>query len=170
MCENLEQVLLSLVFFCITVGAIAQGVSMLTYGLTVLKGSNTSLRWRIIEGKILSSRLIGETCQTLSLKEFIRNVAEVRYQYTINGERYQSSRVSFDDRVYSNECERILSSYPQGKLLNVYVDPVEPRQAVLEPGSHGGPAMYCVILGVVFIIAGVSIGLGILSSLISKIF
>ncbi len=170
MCKSLEQFLLLPVFVCIVVGAIAEGVSTLIYGLTVLKGSNTSLRWRIIEGKILSSRLIRETCQTLSLKEFTRSIAEVRYHYTIDGERYQSSRVSFDDRVYSNERERVLSSYPQGKLVNVYVDPAKPKQAVLEPGSNGGPATYCVILGVIFIIAGVSIAWGIISSLISMIF
>lgn len=152
---SLENLLDLLIAVGVVGGAIVQGVGSLIYGLDTIEKSDSSMSWRKFDGEILSSGLVEETCHTASLDLFTRNVAEVKYQYIIDGERYQSSRVSFDDRVYSLECERILSSYPRGKLVNVYVDPVEQKQVVLEPGSGGGPAVFGVILGIVFILIGV---------------
>jgi hypothetical protein len=79
-------------------------------------------------------------------------LASIEYHYTVAGTLYRSRRVNFKGYVpYLEKAHRIAASYPPGAEVDVWYDPRDPRQAVLEPGIGLGN---CV---------GVAAGLGLLA-------
>jgi hypothetical protein len=90
-----------------------------------------------VEGEIVSSELgvytdIGEALQT-SYK------AKVKYQYSVEGEKYTSKRVFYGGYMHTNlpyGPKRTLKKYLKGDKVVVYYNPANHRQSVLETGIN----------------------------------
>lgn len=78
----------------------------------------------------------------------------VVYEYTAEGQRYQSRRIAFGLEVggMARMAETRIARYPVGSLVNVYYNPANPGEAVLEQRSPANPWL---ILIVVVIVASV---------------
>jgi len=66
-----------------------------------------------------------------------RTYALVEYAYPVNGQEYQSSRVSFmglDDGAPSPQ--EVVALYAAQKGVTVFFDPNNPGESVLRPGLH----------------------------------
>ncbi len=155
--EWLDSILGAFWVVAIIAGAIVTGPYSLFKGFTAINKGSASWKWQKVDGKVLSSTLVEETVHTASLKEFTRNIAEVVYQYSIGGERYESSRVSFNENLYASEPGRILNSYPPGRLITVYVAPDKPKEAVIEPGVIGPYGFIGIFVGIILTIGGVAL-------------
>jgi hypothetical protein len=89
--------------------------------------------------------------------QYIRTVSrrrwEVRivYTYTVDGTRYQSSRLGFDTRPRIEGYEGTEASYaeafPVGKQITAYYDPEEPATAVLTRRQDRSPLRFFIPLG-----------------------
>ena len=67
-------------------------------------------------------------------------VAEIIYQYAVDGVSYSSKNISFtnENDTLSTGCghgRELAGQYPKGKNLVVYYDPADPKNAVLLPGG-----------------------------------
>ncbi len=62
----------------------------------------------------------------------------VRYEYRVNGERYESGRITFAGlQLLSStrpDAERVAGRFPVGTQLSVRVDPSRPHLSVVDPG------------------------------------
>ena len=58
----------------------------------------------------------------------------VTYRYEVAGRSFDSSRVTFAELIPVAETEPVLFRYPPGRAVNVYYNPANPAQAILEPG------------------------------------
>jgi hypothetical protein len=78
----------------------------------------------------------------------------VVYEYSAEGQRYQSRRIAFGLEVggMSRMAEARIARYPVGSPVNVYYNPANPGEAVLEQRSPSNPWL---ILIVVVIVASV---------------
>lgn len=66
--------------------------------------------------------------------------AEVRYTYRVEGVEYSADRVFFGDRVYSTlgmTAAREVTQYHPDATVQVYYNPDDHKDAVLEPGING---------------------------------
>lgn len=77
---------------------------------------------------------------------------EVLYMYEVDGRRYQSSRYEFFDLLaWTAGKQAVVDLYPPGKRTVCYVDPNDPREAVINRGLPAGvwwgfiPALLVVI-------------------------
>lgn len=79
--------------------------------------------------------------------------AVVEYQYTVNGQQYESRKLSSGIQVgIGNRAtvERRVSAYHAGQMVQVYYDPEKPQQSVLEMKA---PAIrFLTLLGMLFIV------------------
>ena len=92
------------------------------YRMTMASGS-----WPAVEGEVVLSQIREEiNYGTLSRKKS----PEIRYEYTVDGNRYSSRTIKFGVQP----SHEIVSRYPENHKIKVYYNPDNPKQAVLIPG------------------------------------
>ncbi len=65
--------------------------------------------------------------------------ADIRYEFTVEGEVYEGDKVSFGSGFSSSNtsmAKKSLKKYPRLKSVDVYYDPEFPGSSVLEPGGN----------------------------------
>lgn len=77
-------------------------------------------------------------------------VAEARYTYVIDGERYERDRVDYGYAPSSDRVRQALESRVAGDTVRVYYDPDRPTRAVLVPGV-GWASWMLLGIGVLFL-------------------
>jgi len=84
---------------------------------------------------------------------------DIHYRYEVNGRVYEGSRVSLHDHRDGNlgNVKAIVERYPVGSAIEVYFDPSEPSQAILEPGVAWFNVLF-LGMGVVFVLVGFGLG------------
>lgn len=121
--------LLSL-FFAIFILA---GVTMAGFGIHNIVQAHESRNWLSTDGSITFSDIERRS----GSKGGSSYAPSVRYQYTIQGKQYEGSMVAIGLKHVSagrSFAERIIKKYPQGKSLQVFYNPADPSESVLEPG------------------------------------
>lgn len=119
-------------------GVILLVVSGLLIAITVLvsRKSRGQHRWPQVPGVITRSRILrGESID-----------ADIEYQYVHKGRTLRSTKVrSHPVSVnWSGPAERLVDKYPEGASVNVYVNPDDVLDGVLQPGGDGrfAPTMF----------------------------
>ncbi|MDA3894799.1 MAG: DUF3592 domain-containing protein [Desulfobacteraceae bacterium] len=133
---------------------IAVGIMIALFAYSAHKTSVESKTWPTVNGNIIRSEIEqhgSTTGEGPDKKTPAHEYAKIAYQYTIDGQRYESTKISFSSS--SENTRQIVSRYPKGKAIRVYYNPAKPTQAVLVPGNSG-------INYVPYIFAGVLILLG----------
>ena len=115
------------------------GAWVLGWVLTTGQTSLAARSWPTVTGTVHVSGVRGD------------GEPDVRYAYTVDGATYHGARLGFDtfDRPGGRGTRASRSArYPVGRAVTVYVDPADPRRAVLEPGDLsplGVPALFGVL-------------------------
>ena len=78
----------------------------------------------------------------------------VKYSYTVEGRNYEGNTVGFGTMSHNerSDAQEELKSYPKGKTIDVYYDPENPSDSVLNKGVFW--PMYIVIFLMVIILIG----------------
>jgi uncharacterized protein DUF3592 len=77
----------------------------------------------------------------------------VVYEYTVNGQRYQSSKISFGSEVGLSNYNAVLrkaAGYPINSMVQVHYNPDNPSEAVLEKASP--PSGIFLLVGVLIVV------------------
>lgn len=80
----------------------------------------------------------------------------VLYEYNVDGKPYQGQRISFGLEVGSGwrgQAEKKIASYPPGSMVEVFFNPQNPAEAVLEKTA---PANRWLTVAVVFILGALA--------------
>ncbi len=106
---------------------------MFFWGWPVLQKAKASTSWPSVKGVVTSSRVV----QTRGDKG-VSYRPEVLFDYTVDGEKYSQGNVRYDGNWSTNVttyANRVVNKYKVGTEVNVYYDPADPFEAVLEPGT-----------------------------------
>ena len=125
-----------------TVALSAFGVAIALFALMFQRQSSVAKKWPVVRGKIRTSgleefRAAPEEGRAYGTTKF---QSKVSYVYRYNNIDYTSSQASYDGQVTSTSrwmMERVAKKYPNGKIVDVYVNPENPSQGVLEPRTSG---------------------------------
>lgn len=123
--------LISLVFVSI-------GGALITYAIKMSAKARESLSWPSTEGEVAHSAVTYQTdsSQTTGGTTY---KADVSYRYKVNGVDYSSSRIALLDLVSTTgRAQNIVERYPDNSKVEVYYNPTNVSEAVLEPGSSAG--------------------------------
>lgn len=118
--------------------------------------SRASQSWPTAQGAVVSSEVTAHRSRSRKGRRRTTYGAEVRYEYTANGVKYSSDKISFGEyRTHnSGPAQATVDRYPPGAEVVVYYNPDQPEEAVLEPGKMGG-IMILFIVGGMFGVVGV---------------
>ena len=122
---------------------IATGVCLLIFGgllfnLVRLRGQmKAASNWDRIEGVIIAS----------SVEQPVSHVSDdlndatpiIRYRYRIGGQDHESDGIRIGGQPMTTRAlaGRLVARYPVGAHVDVFVDPSNPADALLEPGQQG---------------------------------
>jgi len=136
------------------------GLSVLAWTWRGVRRAEASRGWLPVEARILSSRIEEKRESSSGVQyggQIIYYYPQVLYEYDVQGLTYQSTRILFVNVNYSHaDAEATVARYPAGGKANAFVDPENPRIAVLEPGLEGKKGKYAIagIVGAVFTAIG----------------
>ena len=135
---------------------IAIGAAVLRYALRMAEKARQSESWPSTEGEIAHSATLYQTDTTATSNGVATYKADIAYRYKVNGANYSSSKVALLDLASSSSgrAQNIVQRYPDKSKVQVYYNPADPSEAILEPGSVGG-INFLYIFGGIFATAGV---------------
>jgi hypothetical protein len=140
--------LFSLVFMCI-------GAVILSYAGKVAAKAKRSLSWPSVEGEIAHSAVLYQTQRSLTQDTSNTYKADIAYRYKVKGRNYSSSSIALLDLATSSSgrAQTLVNRYPDKSKVDVYYDPANPADAVLEPGSSSGLS-FLYLIGGIFAVGG----------------
>ena len=124
----------SLFFLVLLLIADFFAVRAMVYNGHIINPSNT---WPSTTGRILSSSIRREIDLSSGCRSSIFYIPEVTYSYNVGGAKYTNYIISYMMPVFENDkiepAASIVKSYPVGKIVKVYYNPSNPKDAVLSP-------------------------------------
>jgi hypothetical protein len=133
---------------------LAAGVILLSIGLPFLyigfQGivyESKMTQWQTTDGTVLHSRVFDASIQNSEGVQ-PRFIPEVTFEYTVDGQRWTSNRLSnlYDHYQLPTTVEKIIQHYPAGTSVNVRYDPQNPSNAILTYQSPAKQPTYLFIL------------------------
>lgn len=117
--------------------------------------------WMMTSGRILVSQL--ERRRSRSGGSMHTSLYPlVVYEYVVNGQRYQSQRVHFGmpfGSSFASMVQGVVDKYPVGSLVEVYYDPENPSEAVLERTAGSSNRLFTCIIVLILLVVIVSAAL-----------
>jgi len=108
------------------------------FGYWLVQGEH-SLSYSQTAGKVVALSLKANKSKGGRINSY---TPKIRYSYVYNGATYSSDVISWGfDRVEKNEQAAFEQLFAQGHAITVFVDPSDPTNAVLEPGTAAMPAV-----------------------------
>lgn len=138
--------------------------------IAVLRGGakvRASRNWDTTTGRVLYSGVASRRSSTSEGGTNTYYYPQVAYEYEVRGQRYQSQRIAFGNIGYGSprKAEELASRYVMGGPVQVFYDPANPDQAVLERRSGSNRALVLgVTLIVVILIASLAFTTGLMGS------
>lgn len=131
------------------------GLAFILFWLYVRRQAARARSWTVVPGRILDSKVVRwEQRDSDGVNEYFK--AGVEYQYEVSDKSYIGNRIAFGTAYSTNEkkAREKAASMPAGAPVTVYVDPVRPTEAVLEPKASAANWIWLVV-GVALIFFGV---------------
>lgn len=139
-------------------------IALLAFGTLVKYWEvRKAMRWLRTEGRITHSAPTSRRVRTVqthagaqgSGDREVRNFADIRYEYAVNGKRFKGQRVSIGEDLGNFRVAETLARYPVGKAVVVHYNPENPAEAVLEneapEGIWGTMAGFIAVMAVLLI-------------------
>jgi hypothetical protein len=143
----------------------ALGLLFAIFGVFFIFDGLEARSWPSANGEVVSTRVQRHTFmqQKVEYSESRREARrtyypEITYRWTVDGQSYTGSRwalgESHPDYKERPEAEKAAAGYPSGMAIDVYYDPADPSQPVLDRSLKLG-AFVPLPLGLLFLAAGI---------------
>lgn len=111
------------------------GFCFLLFYLNNVSRAKQSLTWPSVKGKIIENKVYKVTGDPES------DTFKLRYSYKVQGVVYISKRIT----NYSSENTnmKLPAKYPLSAIVDVYYEPDNPSESVLERGPESGDTTWC---------------------------
>jgi len=137
------------------------GLGILLNGLRLRSRRQASAGWPSALGQALSAeikkQIVTSGGKNRTRQTYYRPV--VKYEYTVDGVRYESDRVTFGNVIKNTEAEvqQLLDQAMEGGSLRVFYSPQKPKDAVLLNRETSG-AVGSIVAGAIVIVVGIVMG------------
>ena len=129
------------------------GAVILFFGVRQMQRANASQTWPSVPGVVTVAELGKQISNNGNDSTSYR--ADISYDYVVDDTSYINSAIQFGQVSSSDPsvARAVLKRYEVGKRVDVYYNPANPAQAVLEPGMRGS-TWFLPIFGAIFLLAG----------------
>lgn len=130
------------------------GAAAINFGRNAAAKAKQSLSWPTTEGEVAHSAILYQTETSTTTGNASTFKADVVYRYKVHGVSYTSSKIAFLDLASTtNRAQTLVIRYPDNSTVQVYYNPANPAEAVLEPGDASG-VTFLYVFGSLFAAAG----------------
>ncbi|MBI4890352.1 MAG: DUF3592 domain-containing protein [Acidobacteria bacterium] len=121
--------------------AIVLGAPFFFWGLSQYRKSKATASWPYIQGWVFHSAVRSDfTRGDNDSADTWTYTPEVRYQYQVDRQVYQGSRITVATHGYQHpqQAQAALAYFPAETPCYVYYNPAKPQESVLVPGKTEG--------------------------------
>jgi hypothetical protein len=161
--------------FAVPIIVLVGGVFLAADYVRTRRLASASLRWPTASGRVTHCDVIEEIIEEktehdnrpTTSKLVHRYQIDLRYAYRVGKRDFIGTEVDWNGTMISGlreAAEEAAAKYRPGKSVQVYYDPDQPGQAVLEPASRGGAlgpligAAVCAVVGGLFLTILIKVG------------
>jgi hypothetical protein len=129
-----------------------------------------SQRWPNTGGQITEARVTRSMHTDSDGDTSYSYEPHVRYTYQVGGREYFGEKITFGfKQTYSSESKalNVLARFPLGGQVNVFYNPANPEDAVLERTAGG--SNISLVIGIVFILISLCIGCPLVGGLLYNV-
>lgn len=119
--------------------------------------------WKRASGTITSSGIGTDVSEPRDGVRDVRHVARIAYRFNIASRTYHGSRIDLAERPAAMTVEEVSQRYPVGKTVDVYYDPADPHDCVLDRNLPAGAAKGCLVVMLV-VVPALAVGMVILTA------
>jgi hypothetical protein len=165
---NMTFTLISLLCLAGLTALFAIGGALLTYrGFLHRSQGGISQEWPVTSGEILESAVREATTTGPGGVSETNNIPFVRYRYRVGKDEYTGSTISSglsNTAGGPEQARTIVERYPIGSSVNVFYNPRNPQESILEKRTESagasiaiGIVLMLISLGMVCLVAGLAI-------------
>jgi hypothetical protein len=135
------------------------GLLITTYCNRGIFKAKASVSWPSTKGEIISSEVERSLFQLgrRSTNKYRFYIFKARYQYEVDGEVYNSERVSFLSKYISKGINSVIKdNYAEGKTIEVFYNPEAPSEATLIKGVNKYNKSPFYYFGIIILCAGIA--------------
>ena len=125
----------------VTVALTAMGVVALLFAFALYRQASGAQRWPKVSGRITESAVEefeGRIDRDSALTTLYR--PQIAFSYEFNGIAYAGNHSALGANVTSNHAsyaQKAVAKFPVGAIVEVHVNPQNPSEAMLKPGTAG---------------------------------
>ena len=147
---------------------IAIGLALAALVLWALRGRRAATiarAWPTTQGRIVSATLQARRTTTGGHGVALNWFPDIRYEYEVAGTTYRGDRISAGLLVGSSfrgSVQRKLAQYPEGRMVQVFYNPTDPAQAMLETTAPGSNILLIVaVVGAAMLVGTTALTVGV---------
>ncbi len=143
----------------IGLGAIGSGLWAVALGVRAVLAARAASAWPTVRGRMVSAGSEKRNVGTFAGRG-VYHQAIVVYEYEVGGRPFTGSRIHAGGDVWIGgiSSQEVLSRYPAGSDIDVYVDPGDPANACLDPGGAAWLVNLAAGAGAILFGAGILLG------------
>ena len=137
----------------------AASVFIIISSIRARKKAEASQAWPSTQGQIESTEIKQNTSTDSDGYTSTTYKPLIMYSYSVMGQPYQSDRIAFGfTQSYGKtaKAQEVLNKYPLNAPVNVFYDPDNPAEAVLE--RKVGSKAVGLVLGIIFLVLSLCVG------------
>ncbi|HSY53977.1 MAG TPA: DUF3592 domain-containing protein [Opitutaceae bacterium] len=131
------------------------GAGVAVYGIGEVKKARATMNWPSTQGRVIRSEIVRYPASKIDQPDTYGPAVE--YEYVSNGRKLTGNNISFGVTGASESnhgfADDYVAKYPAGKAINVFFDPANPQESVLERGASG-KTYISLGIGLIFVITG----------------
>ena len=139
------------------------GIVIIILSIRARKKAEASQSWPAVPGQIISAEIKKDISEDADGYTTTMYKPIVTYSYNVMGQAYQSSKMAFGMTTSygrTAKAQEVLDQYPLNSTVNVYYDPENPAEAVLE--RKAGGKVLGLVIGILFLFLSLCVGLPLL--------
>ena len=138
-------------------GVVLIGVAVAVAGVVLLRRAEKARRGPSVRGRVVVSRIVERESNDAEKVSRTLYDPEVQYQYVVNGRPLAGTRRGYYDAAVNWEgfAEGVVAKLPVGTEVDVFYDPNDPQQALLDPAGGRMLSWGAVLGGLVVALAAV---------------
>lgn len=134
-------------------------------GISKFRETYRARNWTATVGRVTESKVRSVRDRANETQAY-ESMPLVVYEYYVDGTKYRGTKINFADKITGEDVAPTLEKYPFGKTVQVYYNPANPNQAVLE---HDFPKwLYAGLVAIILAILGLGLGMPFLFDFASR--
>lgn len=139
------------------------GIVIIVISIRARKKAEASQNWPSAQGQIIATEIKKDVSEDAEGYTTTTYKPVITYSYNVMGQTYQSDKIAFGMTTsYGRmaKAQEVLDQYPLDSPVNVYYDPDNPAEAVLE--RKAGGKVLGLVIGILFLFLSLCVGLPLL--------